>query len=210
MNCRRAQSWFGSFLDQGLDAKRARVLMAHLRSCPEGAKAWERFRASLGALKKLERIEASPNFEADLWRRIHEDVPESGWYRAWQGLTGGALWPKLVGAAAAASVVFGILLVGGVLGPGEGPTRSSVAVDATGEFAAPPVVRNPDSPSMDLVGSGGAETGWDVPAWARTRAGRLEREFSGFEGMIDTAGVEPEFVIRRVSHDPNAPPMRAF
>ncbi len=214
MNCRKAQSWFGPFLDQGLAAGKAENLMAHLRSCPGCARAWKRYRTSLGARKDLEKIEPSADFEANLWRRIREDAPESSWRRTWRNLTAGATWPRMAGAAAVASLVIGTLLVGGVLGPDDSPMSPSgapsVAVNWARDSGVQPVVRRPDSPSMELVGSRSTDSDWEVPEWARTRSGRLERGFSGFEGMIDTAGVEPEFVIRRVSQDLNSPPIRAF
>jgi anti-sigma-K factor RskA len=210
MNCKKAQSWFGSFLDQGLDPKKAEALMAHLRSCSGCAAAWKRFRMNLGALKDLPRIEPSPGFEANLWRRIREEAPEPRWRTLWGTLTEGAVWPRMAGAAAAVSIVFGILLVGGILGPGDSPTRAPLAVDASRNRTSAPAGEDMGMPAIRQVASSATDSGRDMPDWARVRSGRLERGFSGFEGMVDTAGVEPEFVIRTVSDDPNAPPMRAF
>jgi hypothetical protein len=212
MNCKKTQALFGRFLDQGLDPEKAGALMAHMESCPECARKWDQFRLSLGELKNLDRIEPSPDFEARLWRRIHEVEPRPAWREALAAVAAGALWTKMAGAAAAASIVIGGLLVGGVLGPGQAPVP--VVEDSSREAVRPLTEEVVDShrANVDLVGSGDeiSNWDWDIPNWARTRSGRLERGFTGIEGMIDTAEVEPEFVIRRVNTSPNSPPRRAF
>lgn len=202
MNCRNAQLKFSEFLDQGLDPKKARALVAHLKSCPACAKRWERFRFRLEALRDLERIEPSPEFESRLWRRIRQPEPRPVWRVAAEAIALGSLWPKLAGAAAVASVAVGILLVGGVLGPDEGPDEPSAVAGK-----AYPAGRG--SPVATQARPVGTEE-WEVPRWARSRPARLESAFPVVDELVDTVGVEPEFVIRRVHYDPSAPPSRAF
>lgn|GEM_PF-6135596 len=209
-DCGRAQGWFSPFLDQGLDPKKARVLVAHLRSCRVCAKKWEQFRLSLGGLKTLDRIEPSPDFEEKLWRRIRESEPEPRWGFLRGVMTSGALWPKLAGVAAVAAIVVGVLIAGGVLGPEGSRSPYPVAVERsrgseTGSVLLP-VNRLASQPAAPLQGA----ADWNSPVWTPPRSGRLERGLSIMDGLPDTAVVDPEFVIRRVRYDPSAPPSRAF
>ncbi|MCK4546819.1 MAG: zf-HC2 domain-containing protein [Candidatus Eisenbacteria sp.] len=210
MNCKKTRSLFGRFLDQGLEQRKARSLMLHLDSCPECARAWERFRLSLEELKNLERIEPSPAFESELWRRIHTGESESAWRSAWARVESGALWTKMAAAAAAAAIVVGGLLVSGVVGPGRVAVPVVENMDPGATTAPVRGALDFHRADVDLVGNNEALSDWDIPNWAWTHSGRLERGFMGIEGIIDTAEVEPEFVIRRVSQNYNSPPRRAF
>lgn len=210
MKCRQAQSCFSEFVDQGLEPRKARALVEHLRSCTECATAWDRFRIGLRALKHLERIEPSPSFEANLWRRIHESKPEGRWANALRALGDGLSWQKLAGAAAVASMILGVLLVGGVIQRGREPGEPSLTVGTSSESVSRPVDGIGDPPVSGLVSTERGIPATSLPAWAEPRYGRLERGFSALESLVDTLEVEPEFVIRRVDYDPAAPPSRAF
>ena len=96
-DCERFRPELSAHLDGELDPDLARALGVHLGGCGECTRRLEGLAALDAELRALPRIEASPQFEARLWSRIHTANEETastaeGRVRRWLGARGFLEW----------------------------------------------------------------------------------------------------------------------
>ena len=107
MTCQDARHWLSDLIDESLEADRRAEVDTHLATCVDCRVELERLRATVGALRGLDRPRAPAGFVAGVVRRVH---PEP-WYRrlsAWLFLP---LSVKLPAEVAALVVIAGLAVL---------------------------------------------------------------------------------------------------
>jgi len=76
MNCHKNKKLLSAYLDRMLDKQNEEKVKKHLDSCTECRKIIGEMEMVRGLLKKLEKVEPAPDFEAQILSRIEEKKPK--------------------------------------------------------------------------------------------------------------------------------------